>query len=399
MPIVDMQRRLHEAGRLRIGEKVPTSNGKTRPSKIDVFRLTSSDERSIRAAALVYGGEVKKWDDAPVGDQWELKTETKSLDVIVPPVDLAWSQWMESWTGGGCTRRCDGQTNVINDTPCACDLDAPECKPTTRLGVILRDLEGIGIWRLQLHGWNGAQELLGTIEVLRTLQARGQMVPARLLLEQRQSKKDGKTFNFAVPVLNLQLSVAALTGSTPVPQLEAASSANDFVPGVTPIQAQAKVDSLPSISEQIHEAEIAPPRARRKNSAAPLPPTGIAPRTAAVAEAAGEAEKLATIEEPAIIIEVESTPGPANVNTSELSAGGASMRSLRRLFAIIGGNSTIPKSEEGRKEWAAKVIDHPVDSFSTLDQMEVNRLSDVASGETIPIDNIPPNYLPDEEPF
>ena len=216
MPIIDTQRRLREAGRIRLGEKVATNNGKTRPGKLSAFRFTSSDEKSIRAIAAIYGGEVQKWDDAPVGDQWEVYSDTTSLDVIVPPVDLAFSQWMELWSGGGCTRRCDGQTNVLTNTACACDPDNPECKPTTRLSVIIMALEGIGVWRLETHGWNGAQELLGSIEVFRSVQSRGGMVPARLLLDQRQSRRDGKTYNFAVPVLDINVSVAALTNGASV---------------------------------------------------------------------------------------------------------------------------------------------------------------------------------------
>jgi hypothetical protein len=175
---------------------------------------------------------------------------------------------MECWSGGGCKKRCDGQTNVINDTPCSCDPDSPECKPTTRLGVILTAIQGIGIWRLELHGWNGASELNGAIEVLRVIQGRGAMVPARLLLEQRQSKKDGKTYNFAVPVLDLNLSVAALTGGTRPAALES---------GVTPIAAP----TTQSIRDQVAAAETPVAKPPRANAAATLPPTGLAPRPAA----------------------------------------------------------------------------------------------------------------------
>ena len=40
MAIVDLQRRLQEIGRIRIGQQVK-SNGKSRPAKLDRFRLTS----------------------------------------------------------------------------------------------------------------------------------------------------------------------------------------------------------------------------------------------------------------------------------------------------------------------------------------------------------------------
>ena len=267
MPIIDLQRRLREAGRIRIGAQVPTSNGGTRPSKLDKFRFTSPDKTSMLSIADLCGGEVRPWEGAPIGEQFELYADCKSLDVLVPPVTLAFSQWYELWSGGGCKRRCDGQTNVINDSPCACDPDNMECKPTTRLGVILTAIQGIGIWRLETHGWNAAQELNGAIEVLRVIQNRGAMVPARLLLEQRQSKKDGKTYNFAVPVLDLNLSVAALTSGMATQAIES---------HVTPIAAIA----APSIREQVRVTETPVERPPRANAAAPLPATGIAPRPA-----------------------------------------------------------------------------------------------------------------------
>lgn len=348
------------------------SGGKTRPAKLDVFRLTSADERSIRAAAAIYGGECREWKDAPVGEQWELKTESKALDVIVPPVDLAFSQWMELWSGGGCQRRCDGQVNVIDNGACECDPDDPECKPTTRLGVILSALEGIGIWRLEVKGWNGAQELLGTIEILRGLQARGQMVPARLLLEQRQSKKGGQTRNFAVPVLDLELHVAAEIGQRQAPALAAP---------ITPIQ-QGELPPAPSIAEQVRAVEAPATRRPRANAAAPLPATGIAPRpAAAIAPAASDKPP---------------TPKPA---ADDRTPGGASQKSVRRLFAVMNGNREIGKERDDRLAWASSVLGRTVTTFDELSQPDVTKLNDAAEGKPTASDNGPTYYEEGEEPF
>ena len=336
-PIIDLQRRLREAGRIRIGEKVETRNGKMAPSKLSEFRFTSSDERAIRAIAEMYGGVVQPWSGAPVGEQWEVVTDTRVLDVIVPPVDLAFSQWMELWAGGGCSRRCDGQRNVITDQPCICDPDSPECKPTTRLGVILTGLDGIGIWRLEIHGWNGAQELLGSIEVLRTMQSRGAMIPARLMLEQRQSKKNGKTHNFAVPVLDLSFSVSgALT--------EESQRSN-----ITPIPRN--VEAVPSMAEQLAAVD-SPERLRpslRAGSAQPIPRTGLSPRTVA------EAEENAVVE--AVIVE-KSSPSPA----------------LRRLRAMMKGNTYITAHGDEGQAWANAYLGRSVTALEELTLDEITTL-------------------------
>ena len=360
MPIIDLQRRLREAGRIRIGEQVPTKdrdgNPTTRPGKLERFRFTSPDKASMLAIADLCGGEVRPWEAAPVGEQFELYADCKSLDVLVPPVDLAFSQWFELWSGGGCKRRCDGQTNVINDSACACDPDNMDCKPTTRLGVILTAIQGIGIWRLETHGWNAAQELNGAIEVLRVIQNRGAMVPARLLLEQRQSKKDGKTHNFAVPVLDLNLSVAALTGGMAAPAA--------IESGVTPMA----LPAVSSISEQVRPPA---PRPARSNAAAPLPATGIAPRPANAEVFADAREEGA-----AHAAEAAQHDPVAQQGTGQLTTpSGAPLLTekqgamIHRLFTKL----KITEREE-RLTYLADQFNHPFDSSSELTKREASTL-------------------------
>jgi hypothetical protein len=85
--ILDLQRRIAEVGRIRIGQQVAGNNGRKRPEKLTTFRLTSSDRTRIDQAAQLYGGTVQQW-DAPAGKQWEVVTESDSLNVIVPPSDM-----------------------------------------------------------------------------------------------------------------------------------------------------------------------------------------------------------------------------------------------------------------------------------------------------------------------
>jgi hypothetical protein len=366
MPIVTLQRRLRSAGRIRLGAKVPTANGKSRPDKLASFRFTSPDRNAIEAVAEEFGGTVQQWEGAPVGTQWEVFAEAQSLDVVVPPTDIAFSQFFEDWTGGICRKRCDGVTNLIADEPCTCDPEKPDCRPTTRLNVMLAALSGIGVWRAESHGWNSASELSGSIEVLKAMQARGTMgamVPGRLMLEQRQSKStdaSGKvqTFNFAVPVLDFNISVAALVSG-------------ERLPAVTPLARE--TPAIPSVAEQLLAATEAEPPPRRSNAAASIPRTGLKPRG------------LPTdLEEPA--------PSPSNGPTT----GGASAASLRKLMAMCRGSDLVPNDDEARHEWAALALDRPVSSFTDLTQEEVSRLIDVAAGKTPLIADAPKVYADDD---
>lgn len=207
MPILELQARMYERGRIRIGQKVATSNGRARPEKLDRFRFTSAAKENLEPIAAAYGGTVAAWTPDDGRAQWEVVTDSARVPILVPPNPV--TQWLELWSGGGCQRRCDGVRDVISDVPCLCDPDPEKraCKPTTRLNVILRDMPGIGVWRLESHGWNAAVELPG----LAAFVARADgMVPAFLTLEERVTKKDGKTNRFMVPGIDVEVTPSQL---------------------------------------------------------------------------------------------------------------------------------------------------------------------------------------------
>lgn len=374
MPIITLQRRLRQVGRIRIGATVATSNGKTRPVKLERFRFTSPDREAIELVAETYGGVAKAWDGASVGEQWEVYAETKELDIVIPPSDIAFSQWFELWKGGGCHRRCDGVRDILNDCACECDPENTDCKPTTRLNVILQSIEGVGVWRLETHGYNSASELSGAVEVLESIHSKKVMVPGRLLLEQRQSKKidpsTGKavTYNYAVPVIDFSTTsnftpqerdnvLSEVAESTVIPHaiekinLEDPRQRSDkrFIA----MEDIMRDEDVPSIVEQIAVSEdfatlkaIKPSDIARKSAAAKVKPTGILPRR---------------------IDEVEET------TTTNKTAGGTSLASLRKLMALIAGSS-IQRSTEARHAWASEFLGYTITSFSDLSQHETSQL-------------------------
>lgn len=299
MPILTLQRRHHQIGRIRIGIQVPangtTAKGKarTRPVKLETFRLTSSDRRAIDAAAALYGGEPHPWEEQD--GQFEVITETNELSIAIPP-DGELSQWYEQWTGGGCTHRCDGQWEQIGDRACVCDPDERACSPHTRLSVVLTDLPGMGMWRLDTQGWYAATELAGTINLLAAAADRGTFLPARLRLEQRQVKRPGQALRkFAVPVVDLDVPLlqvpalvsggqarAALAAAPPAAvALEAppdVATGEVQRAGLTPVP---ETLQGPTVGDQVKAAEA--PKSRQRQSTPTLPETGRRPRPAAEA--------------------------------------------------------------------------------------------------------------------
>ncbi|MFG1966907.1 hypothetical protein [Nonomuraea sp. NPDC049028] len=100
-----LQRRHWQDGRIRLGVKKISKNGKEYPSKIETFRFTSPSEEMIQGVAELYGGQARPW-KSPQGPQFEVITDAKRIPVIVPPNGL--SQNMELWDGKLCVRRCTG---------------------------------------------------------------------------------------------------------------------------------------------------------------------------------------------------------------------------------------------------------------------------------------------------
>lgn len=350
MSIIDLQRRIMEAGRIRIGQQVPTgTEGKTRPAKLDTFRLTSADKVRIDQAAALFGGKVAEW-QAPSGKQWEVITEATALDVIVPPSDMAFSQAYEQWSAGGCQRRCDGEFEQISDGPCLCDPENRDCDIHTRLSVMIRDLPGLGVWRIDTQGYYAAVELGGAVQVIAAAAGRGVLLPARLLLVQRsviRRGKDGKpqTLRYAVPVLDVEVTprelLAGVNGATTIEVSQ--------LPSLEPIKGrpallQAVPSSVPerpvgSIREQMMVAAEA--KKPRKNAAQPIPATGLAPRT--VTEAGmvppeeEPSETLSDDEKAWIELTDLLAETPTTTETMPVLEG-----RLRKLYALMGVLSLWP---------------------------------------------------------
>lgn len=296
MRIIDLQRRLREIGRIRTGDTTVASNGKARPRKLERFRLTSSDRRVVDAAAERWGGDVIEW-QAPDGAQWQVYLTAEEIAVVVPPGDMSFSQSYEQWSAGGCQVRCDGQWNHIADKACACDPTDRACDIHTRLSVMLPELPGIGVWRLETHSYYAAVELGGLVDLCAAQAAAGVMIPARLRLEQRSVKRIGQngkpqTRRFAVPVLDLDVHPLALGAgsSSVVGQLAAGPVAAlpAAVPALTPVPEPERV-LIPSVADQVAAVDEDRRRESGRRSQASVPRTGLSPRTAEQAADAASA--------------------------------------------------------------------------------------------------------------
>lgn len=223
--IREMTARLPQAGRIRLGKKVPTSSGKSRPQKLRTFRFTSKDSASIERVASLYGGTVEPWSDPLAAPgQWQVETDAEEIRIALPPDPLGESSY-ELWSGGGCQRRCDGEVCTLQqgsgpdgaeptEVPCLCARRGElECKITTRLQVILPDVRFLGTWRIDTKGMNAAQELPGMVAGVQAMESRG-FTRAVLRLDYRVETSGGKRKEFVVPVIGVDATPDELAAGT-----------------------------------------------------------------------------------------------------------------------------------------------------------------------------------------
>ncbi len=270
VPLNELQRRAPEAGRIRMGEKTAKAM-----RSLDTFRFTSPQRDLVAAIAGLYGGTVAQWNEpkAKIKQQWQVTIDAKEIDVYLPADAL--SIHYELWAGGGCQRRCDGvdctipvqtgsQDWEMQNVDCICDgKQIMECKPYTRLNVIIPNVPFAGVWRLETKGWNAAHELPGMADAISTLQGTGRMVGATLGVERRDEVFNGRKQSFVVPklaiaqtALELQqghadASALALNG-TPMPALGTGVAA-----GFDVLAKEREYGELvPSNADEIVDAEV-----------------------------------------------------------------------------------------------------------------------------------------------
>ncbi|NGO68011.1 hypothetical protein G5C65_06500 [Streptomyces sp. SB3404] len=205
-----MKRQAAELGRIRTGYSRPHSDPNKRPVPVKsmTFVLSSHSRDYVAAAAELYGGTVEQWTPQNQSvTQFRVITEASELRAILPQGDPL-SQSYEMWSGGGCARRCDGETEQLARRPCLCLAQYGDdwhlrsarevCKPTSRINVMLPDLPDLGVWRLESKSYYAADAMAGGIDTVLAATEGRSMMPVRMWIEQRTRVAGGQTKNFPV---------------------------------------------------------------------------------------------------------------------------------------------------------------------------------------------------------
>jgi hypothetical protein len=222
--VLDVQRRAQQTGRLRIGQTLISKNGKPYPTALDTFRFTTGSRFVAESVASLYGGQVRPWEGHR--SQFEVITAERELFVTIPPRDGVFSMAYEMWKGGGLVRRCNSQRQEggsVCECPHAEDttnadevhtaglersrlakLNPPRaCALVTRISVVIPDLAGLGIWRLDTKSYNAAVDIGDQAEMLEKAREHGIYLRAQLRIDRIERPVDGQTRKFTVPVLTI----------------------------------------------------------------------------------------------------------------------------------------------------------------------------------------------------
>ena len=182
IPIIEIQRRYRELGRLRLGRK--SAKGHRTPRNVEVYVSRSAPPG--RGRDRVRRGRRRVERRADRGGTVELVSESAELRVYVPPQDLASSMFYELWSRGGVRRRCDGETEYVAGVDCICNREGKRvCSITSHLVVMLPQLPDVGVWRVRTSSWNAAAEIPTTVDLLQRIHDEGALPLALLGIESR----------------------------------------------------------------------------------------------------------------------------------------------------------------------------------------------------------------------
>jgi len=317
--VLDLQRRSQQIGRIRIGRLVDTGktnrdgSARMRPASSDTFRITTQSKMTARAVAELFGGEVRPWQN-----ELEVVTDRSEIAVTIPPRDQVISQSYEMWTAGGCQRRCDSQTEQISGGPCQCphaDNPADEeevarkaqeraalaaqnppraCKLVTRISVMIPDLPGLGVFRLDTGSYYAGVEIGDAAQLMEMARDAGVFLPAILRIDHRSRVVNGETKKYPVPVLEVTATFRQIASG----ELQAAGIAGQLPPapgGDAPKAITAGVpDSVPGPVASGSSDAPAP----RPEPATPVSPAGPGTDPQDIAQdIAGRARDAATSEQ------------------------------------------------------------------------------------------------------
>lgn len=154
---------------------------------LNYFRLTTDDPPAAAAFAAYYG------------------SEPKSIEVFMPYATTHenFDAWLEEYTAGGMTRRCDGETQHFhrdadgkgNTQPIRCERLAGRacgCKQVGRLAVIVPQLARLAYLMVETHSLYDIMQLTENLQAAEALRGDLRGIPFILSRREREISTPGE---------------------------------------------------------------------------------------------------------------------------------------------------------------------------------------------------------------
>ncbi len=221
-------------GKLKIGEKTLSRNGKEIPSKLDYIKAVDGAGNRIEAFHAVYG---------------EKPTEFRAVFPSNDPNEFWWEAYRRYGSGTGLACHGDGRQAIVEETgetiECPCSLaegDRPSCKPVGSLSLFCYEVPALGVFQIDTGGINSIRNCRWFLHALPGLTGgQYQGIPFRVYVEPFQALHDGKASTAYAWKLDL------LPGMKPADlRMAAAQAVDSFLlpPGVRAELDEAKPEEL-----------------------------------------------------------------------------------------------------------------------------------------------------------
>ncbi len=172
-------------GKLKIGEKTLSRNGREIPTKLDYIKAVDASGQVIQAFHDVFG---------------EKPTEFRAVFPSNDPVDFYWEAYRRYGSGTGLACHGDGRQAIVEETgetiDCPChhaDGERPACKPVASLSLFLYDVPALGVFQIDTGSINSIKNIRWFLSALPGLTA-GQYagIPFKVKIDPFQAMHDGK---------------------------------------------------------------------------------------------------------------------------------------------------------------------------------------------------------------
>ena len=196
MPIKGISeiRRFSRGGKIRLGEKRKTKDGKEYPAKLDYFLFDPEDERLLHVLKEKFGDKPRR-----------LKIAFPSDDASV-----VYPQWYKLYTASGLLCKGDGETatrvadgwamvDVECPGPDVCELSLekgvgkrPGCKRLASLQFFLVEFDQLFVWQIDTTSFHSIVNINSGLDLLRHIAGRISFMPIDLVLKPQTIQPDGK---------------------------------------------------------------------------------------------------------------------------------------------------------------------------------------------------------------